>query len=112
VRIAMPQRTIVQHSDYRFEWDENKNRRNIRKHGLDFADAKDMFYGILLVSPDVREGYGEDRWVGIGAIRGRTTVVVFTEREPETIRIISLRKATRRESKQYKKAVEDQLETS
>jgi len=107
----MPQRISVQHTEYRFEWDENKNRQNIRKHGFDFADAEEMFCGILLFSPDVREDYGESRWVGIGTTRGRTAVVVFTERGPETIRIISLRKATRRESKQYKKAIQDQLET-
>jgi len=107
----MPQKTIVQRSDYRFEWDENKNRQNIRKHGFDFADAEEMFGGVLLFLPDVREDYGESRWVGIGTIRGRTAVVVFTERGPETIRIISLRKATRRESIQYKKTLEDQLET-
>lgn len=70
-----------------------------------------MFDGVLLFAPDVREDYGESRWVGIGAIRGRTAVVVFTERGPDTIRVISLRKATSRESKQYKKAVKDQLET-
>jgi hypothetical protein len=69
-----------------------------------------MFYGILLFSPDLREDYGESRWVGIGTTRGRTAVVVFTERGPETVRIISLRKATRRESKQYEKAVQNQLE--
>jgi uncharacterized DUF497 family protein len=102
---------IGERSAYRFEWDENKNRRNIRKHGFDFADAEEMFRGILLFSPDVREDYGDNRWVGIGTIRGRTAVVVFTERGPTTIRIISLRKATRRESKQYEKAVENQLET-
>jgi uncharacterized protein len=102
---------LGERSDYRFEWDENKNRQNIRKHGFDFADAEEMFGGFLLFSLDAREDYGENRWVGIGAIRARTAVVVFTERGPETIRIISLRKATRRESKQYKKALEDQLET-
>ena len=97
-------------SAYRFEWDENKNRQNIGKHGFDFADAEEMFRGVLLFSPDVREDYGESRWIGIGTIRSRTVVVVFTERGPETIRVISLRKATRREREQYKKAVEDQLE--
>jgi uncharacterized DUF497 family protein len=102
---------IGERSDYRFEWDENKNRQNIRKHGFDFADAEEMFYGILLFWPDVREDYEEGRWVGIGTIHGRTAVVVFTERGPEIIRIISLRKATRHESKRYKKAVADQLET-
>lgn len=107
----MPQKIDVQHPAYRFEWDENKNRQNIRKHGFDFADAEAMFCGILLFSPDVREDYGETRWVGIGTIGERTAVVVFTERGPKTIRIISLRKATRRERKQYKKAIQDQLET-
>ena len=109
--MVIPPRLDVQDSSHRFEWDENKNRQNIKKHGLDFADAEEMFSGSLLFSPDVREDYGESRWVGIGTIRGRTAVVVFTERAPQTIRIISLRKATRRESKQYEKAVKDQLET-
>ena len=106
----MPQQTNEQHAAYRFEWDENKNRQNIRKHGLDFADAEEMFGGIFLFWPDVREDYGENRWFGIGTIRGRTAVVVFTERGSGTIRVISLRKATRREHKQYQKAVQDELE--
>lgn len=60
---------------YNFEWDENKNRQNIKKHGLDFADAEEMFRGVVLFWPDVREDYGENRWTGIGKIRGRTAVV-------------------------------------
>jgi uncharacterized DUF497 family protein len=35
-----------------FEWDEDKNRANIRKHGLDFTEAEEMFRGFLLVRPD------------------------------------------------------------
>jgi len=69
-----------------------------------------MFRGTLLVAPDVREEYGENRWIGIGMIRGRSAVVVFAERGLEAIRIISLRKATSRERKQYEKAIQDQLE--
>lgn len=53
---------------YRFEWDEVKNRLNIRKHGFDFLDAEEMFNGILLAYPDTREQYGEDRWMAIGSI--------------------------------------------
>ena len=101
---------IGERSNYRFEWDEKKNRQNIKKHGLDFVDAEEMFRGLLLVWPDVREDYGENRWTGIGKIRGRIAVVAFTDRGPETIRIISLRKANRRESKTYEEAVEDGLE--
>jgi len=78
-----------------FEWNEAKNRFNIRKHGLDFADAEEMFRGVLVVEPDTREDYGEKHWIGIGTIRGRTIAVIFTEPAPETIRIISLSRAHR-----------------
>lgn len=103
-------RELTYSPHYSFEWDEIKNRANLRKHGFDFTDAEEMFRGILLSSVDLRNNYGEERWVGIGTTRGRTAVVVFTERGPETIRIISLRKATRRERNQYEKAVQDRLE--
>jgi uncharacterized protein len=64
----------------RFEWDEAKNQANIRKHGFDFADAEEMFSGPLLVRPDTREDYGEERWIGIGTLaRGTLAFVVFSE---------------------------------
>ena len=62
-----------------FEWDEAKNRANVRKHGFHFAEAGEMFRGALVVEPDTREDYGEKRWRGIGMIRGRTAVVIFAE---------------------------------
>ena len=93
-----------------FEWNEAKGRSNIRKHGLDFADAEEMFAGVVAVEPDTREDYGEKRWVGLGLIHGRITHVVFAERGPDTIRIISLRKATKHEREQYEKAIQDRLE--
>jgi uncharacterized protein len=93
-----------------FEWNEAKNRSNIRKHGLDFADAEEMFRGVLVVEPDTREDYGEKRWRGIGAIRGRTTVAIFTEPAAETIRIISLRRADHEEREDYEKAIQNGLE--
>ena len=90
----------------RFEWDERKNRENIRKHGLDFEDAREMFDHPMLVRADTREDYGEERWIGIGVIHGRVAIVVFTERDDEgIIRIISLRKATRNEREDYEKAL-------
>ena len=94
-----------------FEWDLTENRANIRKHGFDFAEAEEIFRGVLVVEPDTREDYGERRWRGIGTIRGRTTVVVFTEPAPETIRIISLRKADHEEREEYETAIHDGLET-
>lgn len=95
----------------KFEWDPAKNRSNIRKHGFDFADAEEMFAGLLIVDPDVEEDYGENRWIGLGTIRGRSAHVVFTQCEPETVRIISLRKATSRERKEYETAIQNRLET-
>jgi uncharacterized DUF497 family protein len=94
----------------KFEWDEAKNRANLQKHGLDFADAEEMFRGGLFYEPDTREDYGEKRWTGLGMIRGRIAHVVFVERGAETIRVISLRKASRRECKEYEKAIQDRLE--
>lgn len=94
----------------KFQWDEAKNRANLRKHGLDFADAEEMFRGGFLYEPDTREDYGERRWAGLGMIRGRIAHVVFVERGTDTIRVISLRKASRRECNEYEKAIQDRLE--
>jgi uncharacterized DUF497 family protein len=92
-----------------FEWDEAKNRANIRKHGLDFSDAEETFRGLLIVEPDTREDYGEERWIGLGVVRRRVVHIVFAKRDPENIRVISLRKATSREQKEYEKAIQDRL---
>jgi len=94
----------------KLEWDEAKNRSNLRKHGFDFADAEELFRGALLIRPDTSQDYGEERWIGIGMIRGRVAFVAFAERPQDTIRIISLRKAEREERQQYEKALQDGLE--
>lgn len=94
----------------RFEWDEKKNNENIRKHRLDFADAWQVFENPLLAKLDERENYGEDRWIGIGMMsNGIVIVLLFTEREQETIRIISMRKATKNELTRYEKAIKNRL---
>lgn len=88
-----------------------KNRANIRNHGLDFTDAEEMFKGVLLVRPDTREDYGEERWIGIGMLAGGTLAfVVFSEPTPEVIRIISLRKADHEERGEYEAAIQNGLE--
>jgi uncharacterized DUF497 family protein len=94
----------------RFEWDEAKNRANIKKHGFDLADAEEMFHGALVVDADTREDYGENRWVGLGPVGGCIGYVVFVELEPDSFRIISLRKATSRERKAYEKTIQNRLE--
>jgi uncharacterized DUF497 family protein len=92
-----------------FEWDEEKNLSNIEKHGLDFADAWEIFQAPLLTALDTRQDHGEARWIGIGSLRGRVVVVVFTEPGSGTISIISLRKAVKRERVRYEKALKDRL---
>jgi uncharacterized protein len=94
-----------------FEWDARKNKENIRKHGLDFADAWEMFTGPLLTNLDTREAYGEHRWTGVGYLRGVVVVLAFTERGEETVRIISLRKALKHERVRFEESIRDQLET-
>lgn len=94
-----------------FEWDEKKNERNIRERGIDFADAMEMFEQPMLIAPDDRTEYGENRSIGMGYVRGRLMVVVFTQCKPDVIRIISVRKANRREQNKFEKAIADRLET-
>ena len=94
-----------------YEWDEQKNQSNIRKHGFDFADAWEIFDGLMLTMPDERKEYDEERWIGIGLLRARVVVVVYTEPNDETIRIISLRKALSYERNQYEQVLKDRLGT-
>jgi hypothetical protein len=57
-----------------FEWDEEKRRSNIRKHGFDFRDAWKVFKSPLLVGRDDRYDYGEERLIGIGMIERRFAI--------------------------------------
>jgi len=84
-----------------FEWDENKNAQNLKKHGISFEEAQEIFDGIVFTAIDERFDYGEIREISIGAIQGVVIVtVVHTERN-QLIRIISARKATRQERETY-----------
>ena len=93
----------------KFEWDEEKNRENVGKHGLSFADAREIFEAPMLAAPDTREDYGEDRWVGTGFLRNFVVVVIYTERGDDVIRIISLRKALKHERTRFEEALRDEL---
>ncbi len=89
----------------RFEWDDSKNAANVRKHGIDFVDAVDLFNHPMLTAMDDRYAYNEDRWIAVGLMRQMIGVVVFTERRGDVIRIISARKATRREVRLYEQNI-------
>lgn len=91
----------------RFEWDENKNRSNISKHGIDFEQAKKIFEDPnLLTYEDARFSYGEIREISIGQLLLTTqqkiiiALVVYTDRNG-IIRLISARKASKQERKRY-----------
>ena len=79
-----------------FEWDPEKARTNRTKHGIEFADAVGAFFDPLALTM-VEEHTEEPRYVTIGSdSMARTLVVVYTKRRGR-IRLISARKATRRE---------------
>ncbi|HAT12263.1 MAG TPA: hypothetical protein DCS91_00450 [Microcoleaceae bacterium UBA11344] len=93
----------------KFEWDERKNQSNLAKHGFDFADAFRIFNLPMVVELDERDDYGEDRCIGIGLLDGRVVVVVYTEPDEETVRIISLRKSLSYERKRYEQYLKNRL---
>jgi len=80
-----------------------KNAANIGKHGIDFGDARRVFDGFVLTAPDRRFDYGEDRKTSIGSLAGIVTVA-RTHRNGN-IRIISARRASRRERNAYEEAL-------
>lgn len=92
-----------------FEWDEYKNQSNLEKHGFDFADAFRVFELPMVIDFDDREDYGEDRYIGIGLLSGRVVVVVYTEPDEKTVRIISLRKALSYERRRYEQYLKNRL---
>ena len=92
-----------------FEWDETKNELNIEKHKIDFYDVPQIFDGPMIVNIDDRMDYGEVQLVGMGFIRTIVAVVVFIEKDDDTIHIISARKANKHESKIFAKEIKDGL---
>ena len=87
-----------------FEWDENKEQINIKKHGMDFETASRVFddENRIEIYDDLHSDY-EDRYITIGMIDEITCIamVVYTERGTDVIRIISARKATPKERRKY-----------
>ena len=82
-----------------FEWDERKADRNRAKHGIDFEEAAEVFYGPTIVHRSDRNN--EERWTALGYLEDRLIVVVFTWRE-QVVRIISARKARKNEERGYR----------
>jgi len=89
-----------------FEWDENKNRINVKKHGLNFKDVHFCFENPIMEKVDDRFEYGEKRYTALALLLGRAVNLVYTKKN-ETIRIISFRKANEREKKAYLQRFEE-----
>lgn len=88
----------------RFEWDENKNIINKAKHKVSFEEAQTVFYdadAVVIDDPDHSET--EERFIILGfSVKAKLLVVCHCYRESDSvIRIISARKATTKESRQY-----------
>ncbi|MGO9528750.1 MAG: BrnT family toxin [Verrucomicrobiia bacterium] len=86
-----------------FAWDERKNRINKQKHGVSFEMASAVFDDPYHLTRQDREGDGEPRWQTIGIVGGIHVLLVAhtVDEDEEIIRILSPRKATRRERSMY-----------
>ena len=83
-----------------FTWDKTKRATNLKKHGLDFADAAIVFSGAVFTFEDDRFPYTEQRFISLGLLRGVVVALAHTE-SAETIRVISMRKAEKHEQQLY-----------
>jgi uncharacterized protein len=88
----------------RYTWDNDKNRRNLERHGLAFEDAKRIFDGQTLEREDDRFDYGETRIYAIGLVNGLEITVIYTDRNDER-RIISAWRAEPHERRAYWKSL-------
>ena len=84
----------------RFTWHDAKRQTTLARRGLDFADAEHVFAGLTLTFEDDRLDYDEQRWVTMGLLDQKVVVIVHTETE-DTIRVISMREANRREEELF-----------
>ncbi len=92
----------------RFDWDESKNRINTRKHGITFEEASTVFYDDkAILFDDPQHSDSEERFLLIGmSMLGNVCLVCHCYRESDTvIRIISARKATKKEAARYAQGI-------
>jgi uncharacterized DUF497 family protein len=90
----------------RFSWSEAERQSNLSNHGLDFVDARRVFEGVTYTFGDDRFDYGERRFVTLGLLDGVVVSIVHTE-SPQLIRVISFRKATKREQAIFFESTKD-----
>lgn len=89
------------YDNFKFEWDENKFRENVRNHKVSFHEAMTVFSSFPLTEYDDRHSQDEQRYKTTGySVKNRLLVVIHTDRE-NVIRIISARKADKSEQGNY-----------
>lgn len=93
-----------------FEWDDEKNRQNIAKHGVSFEEATRIFDGFTVDLPDDRFEYGEAREKSIGLVHGIAMIVVIHTARAGKTRIISARRAIKSERTMYEKAIRKSID--
>ena len=85
-----------------FEWDENKAKSNLAKHGVSFEEASTVFGDPMsLTVPDPAHSQAEDRFIIIGQSHLRKLLVVVHTERGDNIRVVSARRASRKERKTY-----------
>ena len=87
-----------------FDWDTKKRQANIKKHGIDFSELREVFEKPMLTRIDNRVDYGETRWISLGDLNGKIVILVYTE-TVNNVRLISARRATKNEENIYCKKV-------
>lgn len=91
--------------DGKFEWDSEKDEANFKKHGIRFAEILEVFDDpYFLVRYDAAHSLQEDRYTGIGCIRG-VLVIVTTFTERERTRIVSARRADKGDKEMYDESI-------
>jgi uncharacterized protein len=89
----------------RYEWDPAKAAANLRAHEVTFAEATTVFSDEFALSREDPDASGEQRFVTVGCSdTGNVLVVVYTYREPDSIRVISAWKANRRQRMHYEES--------
>ena len=89
----------------RYTWNETKNRRNLKVHGVEFEDAARIFEGPTLERVDDRYDYGEERMYAIGVVNGMEITVIYADLDAGERRIISAWRSEPHERRAYWKSV-------
>jgi uncharacterized protein len=92
------------------EWDDAKNHANQKRHGVSFEEARELFTSGIdyLEIFDADHSDVEDRFISIGPIKRGLVLIVWTERDEDTIRLISARWATKREQALFHEYMDEQ----